>query len=147
MKKRLDEVLGNLNNLNKYITICGNFNANLLEDCTSNRWIFVQSKPGKGHFTCEDKGNKYDEILFETRKLFLRKGCKAFYEALQFTDSQTFETKVTNVISNVNLVEDDCCDKGRLNKILSRLPFVKLSSINDFGQLLQASIHLDDFEN
>lgn len=119
----------------------------VFQKLTNSRWIFVQSEPGKGHFSCENDHNKYDEILLGTGIMFLPQGCKAFYKALQFTASQTLETNVSSLISNFNLIEDDCCEKERLNKTLSRLPFAKLPSINDFGQLLQASIHLDDFEN
>ncbi|XP_026325845.1 uncharacterized protein LOC113234653 [Hyposmocoma kahamanoa] len=141
----ITEVVNKLPSLCQVRLVQGHIDV--FQKLTNNRWIFVQSEPGKGHFSCENEHNKYDEILFGTGVMFLPKGCKVFYKALQFRASQTIETNVTNFISNFNLTEDDCCDKERLNKTLLRLPFAKLSNINDFEQLLQASIHLDDFEN
>lgn len=112
----------------------------------NNKWLFVQSEPGKAHITCENDPSNYDEIFFGTGMLFLPKYCVAFYKTLKFTPSDNVVTNVTNHVSNFNIVKDDCCDNQRINKTILHLPFVKLSNVNDFNSLLQASVHLNEFE-
>lgn len=111
-----------------------------------SRWVYVQSEPSKCHITCDNDVNTYDEILFGTGILSLRKDCKAFYKTLQFSAGDILETNVTTIVSSFNIVEDDCCNKTKLNKTLLHLPFVKLIDANNFDSLLHASIHLNDFE-
>ncbi|XP_060801282.1 uncharacterized protein LOC132901950 [Amyelois transitella] len=120
----------------------------LFHKLTFNRWIFVQSEPGKCHITCDDKNVNSDIILFGTGILTLPKSCKAFYKTLQFTAvGKTVITNVTNTISNFNILQDDCCERSRLNKTLERLPYSKLNNLDNLDSLLHASIHLSSFED
>lgn len=112
----------------------------------NNRWIFVQSEPGKCHITCESEPNNNDEILFGTGILSIPKNCKAFFKTLQFSYSESITTNISLYISNFTLIDDDCCEKTKINKTLANLPFVKLSNVNNLNSLLHASIQLNDLE-
>nr|XP_049705298.1 uncharacterized protein LOC126056435 [Helicoverpa armigera] len=119
----------------------------LFHKLTLNRWIFVQSEPGKCHVTCNDKDISSDVILFGTGILSLPRNCKAFYKTLQFAAvGETVIGNVTNKISNFNILQDDCCERSKLNKTLERLPYSKLNNLDNLDSLLQASIHLNSFE-
>ncbi|KAH9628335.1 hypothetical protein HF086_005785 [Spodoptera exigua] len=119
----------------------------LFHKLTLNRWIFVQSEPGKCHVTCNDKDINSDVILFGTGILTLPKNCKAFYKTLQFAAvGETIISNITNKISNFNILQDDCCERSKLNKTLQRLPYSKLNNLDNLDSLLQASIHLNSFE-
>ncbi|XP_041978575.1 uncharacterized protein LOC121732689 [Aricia agestis] len=113
-----------------------------------NRWIFVQSEPGKSHITCEKSDVNLDVILFGTGILTLPKHCKAFYKTLQFTAvDETSLGNVTNVISNFNILLDDCCEQTKINKTFSKLPHSNLKNIGNLDSLLHASIHLRSMED
>lgn len=140
----LTEIVDKLPNSCNVKVIRGNIDY--FQKLQNNRWLYVQSEPGKGHFSCNRDLNKYEEILFGTGIMSLPKDCKAFFRTLQFTAKEAIESNVTVQISNFNLIQDDCCDVNKINKTLNRLPFVKLTNINDHNSLLQASYHLDDFE-
>lgn len=112
-----------------------------------NRWIFVQSEPGKCHITCNNQPENIEVVLFGSGILTLPKTCKAFYKTLQFIPSnENTAINVTNKISDFNIIQDDCCEKMRLNKTLDKLPFVKLENINNLDSLVHASTHLNLFE-
>ncbi|CAG9782431.1 unnamed protein product [Diatraea saccharalis] len=112
-----------------------------------NRWIFVQSEPGKCHITCNNNIDNTDIILFGTGILTLPKNCKAFYKTLQFTAvGETFMGNISNKISNFNILLDDCCERSKVNKTLDKLPYSKLNNIDNFDSLLHASKHLNSFE-
>ncbi|XP_073954573.1 uncharacterized protein isoform X1 [Choristoneura fumiferana] len=114
-----------------------------------NRWIFVQSEPGKCHITCENDPNNYDEILFGTGLLNLQKRCNAFFKTLQFSASDTIVTNITTnaqIMSSFNIIFDDCCEKNKINKTLPQLPFVRLNNINNLDSLVHASTHLDQLQ-
>ncbi|XP_063384399.1 uncharacterized protein LOC134670516 [Cydia fagiglandana] len=112
-----------------------------------NRWIFVQSEPGKCHITCNNQPDDIEVVLFGTGILTLPKTCKAFYKTLQFTSSsESIIANITNKVSDFNIVQDDCCEKIRLNKTLGKLPFIKLENINNLDSLVHASTHLNLFE-
>lgn len=113
-----------------------------------NRWIFVQSAPGKCHITCEKSDVNLDVILFGTGILTLPKNCKAFYKTLQFTAvGETSLGNVTNVVSNFNILLDDCCEHSRFNKTFTKLPHSNLKNIGNLDSLLHASIHLRSMED
>lgn len=113
-----------------------------------NRWIFVQSEPGKCHINCNNEPLSQDVILFATGILTLPKSCKAFFKTLQFNPTgETYISNVTNKLSEFNIIVDDCCDRTKLNKTLEKLPFRRLNNIDNLDALLHASIHLDSFEN
>lgn len=111
-----------------------------------NRWIFVQSEPGKLHVTCSSNSLNYDYVLLGTGIMSLFKDCKAFFKTLQFSSSETFISNVTTQVANFNILEDDCCERTKLNKTLARLPLLKLNNLNNLDSLLHASIHLDTLE-
>lgn len=114
---------------------------------TNNRWIFVQSEPGKCHVTCGDEAESSEVILFGTGILTLPKDCRAFYKTLQFVPNSEIVTKnITKIISNFDIIIDDCCEKTKLNKTINKLPFTKLDNVNNLNSLLHASIHLDSLE-
>lgn len=114
---------------------------------SGNRWIFVQSEPGKCHITCDNKSDSLDVILFGTGTLNLPKNCKAFYKTLQFTPaSDTISLNISNKISDFNIIMDDCCDKTKLNKTFVKLPYNKLDNNHNLDSLVHASIQLDSFE-
>lgn len=113
----------------------------------NNNWIFVLSEPGKCHISCSNDGNNFDETLFGTGLLSIPKTCKAFFKTLQFVPQSNAVLNVSSqIISNFNLVDDDCCNKNRVNKTLTKLPYSKLNDVNNLDSLLQASLHLDSFE-
>ncbi|XP_026729357.1 uncharacterized protein LOC113495001 [Trichoplusia ni] len=119
----------------------------LFHKINNNRWIYVLSEPGKCHVSCENDGRSFDETIFGTGILSLTKTCKAFYKMLQFVpSSNVFLNVSTRIVSNFNLVKDDCCEKNRVNSSFSHLPYLKLNNINNLDSLLQASTHLDSFE-
>ncbi|XP_060806600.1 uncharacterized protein LOC132903168 [Amyelois transitella] len=113
---------------------------------TNDRWIFVQSEPGKGHITCEKPYSNVDEILFGTGILHLPKTCQAFYKTLSFSATDTLTSNISISISSYNIVNDDCCVSNKINTSISKLPFVKLNEVNNLDSLLQASLHLNEFE-
>lgn len=113
-----------------------------------NRWIFVQSEPGKCHITCDKGDVNSDVILFGTGILTLPKDCKAFYKTLQFTAvGETPLGNITNVVSNFNILLDDCCEHSKINKSLPKLPYSRLKNIDNIDSLLHASIHLQSMED
>ncbi|KAF9797657.1 hypothetical protein SFRURICE_017852 [Spodoptera frugiperda] len=110
----------------------------LFHKLTFNRWIFVQSEPGKCHVACNDKDINSDVILFGTGILTLPRNCKAFYKTLQFAAvGETIIGNVTNTISNFDILQDDCCERSKLNKTLQRLPYSKLNNLDNLDSLLQ----------
>lgn len=115
---------------------------------SGNRWIFVQSEPGKCHISCNNQPDSLDVILFGTGILTLPKNCKAFYKTLQFTPTNEIPTvNTTNKISDFNIVLDDCCEKSKLNRTFAKLPFSKLDNTkHDLDSLVHASIKLGSFE-
>lgn len=119
----------------------------LFHKLSFNRWIYVQTEPGKCHITCDNKEVNTDVILFGTGILELPRTCKAFFKTLQFTATgETLISNVSNKISNFDILQDDCCDRSRLNKTLNRLPYSKLNNLNNLDSLLHASIHLNFLE-
>lgn len=120
---------------------------NVFHKLSHNRWMFVQSEPGKCHITCDKNDVNTDVILFGTGILTLPKTCKAFHKTLQFTAvGETYLGNVTNVISNFNILLDDCCDHKTVNKTFPNLPYSKLKNIGNLDSLLHASIHLKEME-
>lgn len=117
----------------------------VFEKINNNKWIYVQSEPGKMHISCDNDLGSHDQILFGTGILSLPKNCKGFYKTLQFTPSDEIVTNITVTFSNFNIVNDECCEQTKLNKSISYLPFVKLSNVN-MDSLLHASTQLKDFE-
>ncbi|KAL0859476.1 hypothetical protein ABMA27_010640 [Loxostege sticticalis] len=121
--------------------------VNLFHKISNNRWIFVQSEPGKCHIVCNNQLDSSDVVLFGTGVLTVPRECKAFYKTLQFIpSSQSILRNVSNSVSSFNIIIDDCCEKSKHNKTITKLPFSKLDNINSLDSLLQASIHLDSLE-
>lgn len=121
--------------------------VDLFHKITYNRWIFVQSVPGKCHITCES--SLHDEMLFATGILSLPKGCKAFFRTLQLssTDTHTINATYTHSIGNFNII-DDCINKNRIkNTTFNKIPISKLDNINNMDNLVHASMHLTQLEN
>ncbi|XP_028164770.1 uncharacterized protein LOC135081622 [Ostrinia nubilalis] len=114
---------------------------------TNNRWLFVQSEPGKCHISCDSQSDDPNVILFGTGILTIPKNCKAFYKTLQFIPTgETVIKNISNTISNFNIILDDCCEKAKHNRTLNKLPFSKLENVNNLDSLLHASLHLDSLE-
>ncbi|KAI5635654.1 baculovirus F protein domain-containing protein [Phthorimaea operculella] len=119
----------------------------LFHKISGSRWIYVQSEPGKCHITCNNEPNSSDVILFGTGILNIPKICKAFYKTQQFVPVYEIPiVNVTSVVSDFNIIMDDCCEKSKLNKTLTKLPFNKLDNINNLDSLVHASVNLDSFE-
>ncbi|KAI5632121.1 baculovirus F protein domain-containing protein [Phthorimaea operculella] len=119
----------------------------LFHKISGSRWIYVQSEPGKCHITCNNEPNSSDVILFGTGILNIPKACKAFYKTQQFVPVYEIPiVNVTSVVSDFNIIMDDCCEKSKLNKTLAKLPFNKLDNINNLDSLVHASVNLDSFE-
>lgn len=119
----------------------------LFHKITHNRWIFVQSEPGKCHITC---GNDlHDEMLVATGILSLPTHCKAFFRTLQLSSTDSYSINVTqsHTISNFSIVIDDCCNKNRISKAIVKIPSTKIDSVNNLESLIHASVHLDQLEN
>lgn len=79
--------------------------------------------------------------------LTLPKNCKGFFKTLQFIPNVTngLVTCVNNIVSNFNILRDDCCVKSRITITLTEIPLSKISSIY-LDLLQQASVHLEPFE-
>ncbi|XP_052751157.1 uncharacterized protein LOC128200763 [Galleria mellonella] len=142
----ITEVVSKLPNSCEVKLLKGNIDT--FHRISNNRWIYVQSEPGKCHISCDNDSNNYNELLFGIGIFKLEENCKAFFKTLQFTYKNSIRLNVsaTTEISNFNLIEDDCCEKNKLNKTLSKLPFVKLNNVHNLDSLLHASVHLDSFE-
>lgn len=118
----------------------------LFKKISYNRWIFVQSEPSKGHIMCNDNMGDHVEILLGTGILHLPKSCKAFYKTLTFVPSDSISSNFTTIVSNFNILQDDCCNSIKLNSTAQEVPLIKLNEFNNFDSLLKASTHLNDFE-
>lgn len=115
----------------------------VFQKISNNRWIFVQSDPGKCHIICSESASNSDEILFGSGILHLPKSCKAYYKTLTFFPSDTYTSNVTTNLSNFNIIVE-CCDTQHFNK--SNIPLVKLNELNNFDSLVKASVQMSDFE-
>lgn len=140
----LTEIVGKLPNICEFKLLRGLID--IFYKLSNNKWIYVQSEPGKCHFICENEITGYDEIILGTGLLTLPKNCKAFYKTLQFTPSDVIITNFTYEISKFNIIRDDCCEMSKINKTLPKIPLVKLTNINDMDSLIHASVYLDQFE-
>lgn len=120
--------------------------VDLFQKITNNRWIFVQSEPGKCHFVCDKASSNTDEILFGSGIMHVPKSCSAFYKTLTFTPADSFTSNTTSSISNFNIVTD-CCDTIHFNKTVNQVPLIKLNEFNNLDSLVKASTQLNEFEN
>ncbi|XP_041980283.1 uncharacterized protein LOC121733946 [Aricia agestis] len=74
--------------------------VDLFHKLSNNRWIYVQSEPGKCHVSCNDDLTTHEVILFGTGVFTLPRHCKGFYKTLQFTPSDLVYTN-DNITANM----------------------------------------------
>nr|UZO32012.1 ORFc [Heliothis subflexa] len=98
------------------------------QELKGNRWLFVESESVKLTVECQSQLSEYK--LLGTGILHLQPGCKAFSNNKEFLTKQFNTITVKPIISDINLINDPCCDVNKLNIMKSKLNPVKLIDTN-----------------
>lgn len=80
-----------------------------------NQWISINSEKKLMTIMCKGKDKIIDESLSGTNLITLNETCKAYTDSILLKPDNyiTFEYQV--FIPTANIIEDDCCQKGKLN--------------------------------
>lgn len=107
-------------------------NMEIFHKLKYNNWISINSKEKRITILCKNQDKIMDETIQGTSLITLNEMCKAYTDSIILKPDNYITMEYTPIIPVANIIDDDCCQKGKLNishEYFSLKPIV-LSNVN-----------------
>lgn len=103
-----------------------NGNIDIWHKLHNNKWIFVQSKPGKISIECKDKLS--EAVIQGTGILDIPFQCIAYHRDSKLVTNVSPRITIPTVTSDFNIVNDSCCNFQKFKQL--KLPKYSIKNVN-----------------
>lgn len=96
----------------------------------NNKWLYVMSEKSKLSIECNNVNQLTELDISGSGILYLPKGCMAYCKDTQLVSRDNVNVLLKPVKTNLNIINDSCCNRLSFDNIVPSLPSISLKNVN-----------------
>lgn len=104
--------------------------VNIWQTLQNNKWLYVMSEKSKLNIECNNVNQLTEIDISGSGILYLPRGCVAYCKDTQLISQDNVNILLKPIETNLNIINDSCCNRLSFNNMIPNLPPISLKNVN-----------------